>query len=265
MARLFRKLKKMFLAALWVRMKLRPLVLLLLTASAANAGVEVDIDALGKSLGGWKKEKGKAAEYKFSESEYRSYKPEISRSPDGGIFLSMRVDHIRGMFSSDDHASLEMSFSPEGTLLSAQAYISIQERRISSDMFRSGGKSAAGAVGQVVGGTAAQAAKLGSDVFASLAGKILRENVTEPGRVAFPAALRHNYNMLYPCVHVVKDPPKALPVEEPAATAATTGAPGKPAESDPTKKGAPEAMIEVHTFGEAPKEGARKSSEPAKP
>lgn len=244
-------------------MNLRPLALLLLLASTARAGVEVDVEELGKSLGGWKKEHGKAAEYKFSESEYRSYKPEISRSPDGGIFISMRVDHVRGMFSSDDHASLEMSFSPDGTLLSAQAYISIQDRRISSDMFRSGSRSAAGAAGHVVGGTAAQAAKLGGDVFANLAGKILRENVTEPGRVAFPAALRHNYNLLYPCVHVVKDPPKALPVEEPAGTAAV--APVKPAEPAPTKKLPPEGMIDVRTFGEPQKDEPHKHAEQGKP
>ncbi len=244
-------------------MNLRPLALLLLIASTARAGVELDMEEFGKSLGGWKKEKGKAAEYKFSESEYRSYKPEISRSPDGGIFISMRVDHLRGMFSSADHASLEMSFSPDGTLLSAQAYISIQARRISSDMFRSGGKSAAGAVGQVIGGTGAQAAKLGSDVFASLAGKLLRENVTEPGRVAFPAALRHNYNMLYPCVHVVKDPLKALPVEEPGAVASTT--PVKKTEAEASKKAAPEGMMDVRTFGEPQKEESHKGAEPAKP
>jgi hypothetical protein len=245
------------------RMNLRPLALLLFISSTARASVEVDMDEFGKSLGGWKKEKGKAAEYKFSESEYRSYKPEISRAPDGGIFLSMRVDHIRGMFSSDDHASLEMSFNSEGTLLSAQAYISIQARRISSDMFRSGGKSAASAASHLVNGTAAQAAKLGSDVFASLAGKLLRENVTEPGRVAFPAALRHNYNMLYPCVHVVKDPPKALPVEEAAGAHAT--APVKPAVTEPAKKMAPDGAIEVRTFGEPQKEESRKTAEPARP
>lgn len=243
-------------------MNLRTIAFLLLIASTARAGVEVDMEALGKSLGGWKKEKGKAAEYKFSESEYRSYKPEISRSPDGGIFISMRVDHIRGMFSSDDHASLEMSFSPDGALLSAQAYISIQERRISSEMFRSGGRSAAGAAGQVVGGAAVQAAKVGGEVFASLAGKLLRENVTEPGRVAFPAALRHNYNLLYPCVHVVKDPLKALPVEE---EGVVTTAPVKPAEPAPAKNAPPEGMISVRTFGEPVKEEPKKEEEPAKP
>lgn len=241
-------------------MKLHAAIALLLT-TVAHAGVEVDLEKFGSSIGGWKKEGGKAAEYKFSESDYRTYKPEITQAPDGGIFISMRVDHVRGMFSADDHASLEMSFGPDGAMLSAQAYISIQNRRISSDMFRSAGKSAASAAGQVVNGIAEKAAKLGSDVFASLAAKVLRENVTEPGRVSFPSALRHNFNMLYPCVHVVKDPPKALPVEEDAAKTAAT--PAKPAEA--IKKAAPEAMIEVRTFGETPKEEPKKETEPAKP
>lgn len=242
-------------------MNLRPLLFLVLSAVAARAGVELDMEKFGESLGGWKKEGGKAAEYKFSETDYRTYKPEVSTAPDGGVFISVRVDHLRGMFSADDHASIEMSFGPDGTLLSSQAAISIQERRINSEMFRSGGQSAAKAAGDLAGGMAEKAAKLSGNVFASLASKILRENVTEPGRIAYPAALRHNYNLLYQCVKVTKDPPKALPVEGETA-------PKKPAE--PEKKGAPEGMLEVRTFGETPKEGPKKEepkkeSEPAKP
>lgn len=234
-------------------MNLRPLALLILTACVARAGVEVNIEKFGESLGGWNKEKHKAAEYKFSEVDYRTYKPEVTTAPDGGVFISVRVDHLRGMFSSDDHASLEMSFAPDGTLLSSQAAISIQARRISSDMFRSGGKQVAGAAGQVVGGTVAQAAKIGGDVFGSLASKLLRENVTEPGRIAYPAALRHNYNLLYQCVQYVKDPPKALVVE---------GDPIRPKPPEP--KRAPENMFNLNTFGEAPKEGDKDKREEKK-
>lgn len=238
------------------RMNPRPLLFFLLTASAVRAGVEVDVEEFGKSLGGWRKEGGKAAEYQFSETDYRTYKPEISQAPDGGVFISVRVDHLRGMFSADDHASLEMSFGPDGTLLSSQAAISIQNRRISSDMFRSGGQSAAKAAGDLAGGMAEKAAKLSGNVFASLASKVLRENVTEPGRIAYPAALRHNYNLLFQCVKITKDPPKALPVEgeETAKKIAVT-----------EQKTAPEGMLEVRTFGEAPKEEPKKESEPAKP
>ncbi len=236
-------------------MKLTPLVFLLLSA-AAHAGVELDVEKFGESLGGWKKEGGKAAEYQFSETEYRTYKPEVTTAPDGGLFISVRVDHLRGMFSADDHASIELSFGPDGTLLSSQAAISIQARRINSDLFRSGGQSAAKAAGDLVGGMAEKAAKLSGNVFASLASKLLRENVTEPGRIAYPAALRHNYNLLYQCVKFTKDPPKALPLEGDAAVK-------KPAE--PEKKSTPMGMLEVRTFGEAPKEEPKKDTEPTKP
>jgi hypothetical protein len=239
----------------------RHVILFGLLTAAAHAGVEVDLEKFGESLGGWRKEGKKAAEYKFSEVDYRTYKPEITTAPDGGVFISVRVDHMRGMFSADDHASIEMSFAPDGTLLSSQAAISIQEQRISSELFRSGGQSAAKAAGDLAGGAAEKAAKLGSNVFASLASKVLREKVTEPGRIAYPAALRHNYNLLYQCVKVTKDPPKALPVEGEAP-------PKKVAE--PEKKGAPEGMLEVRTFGEPvkeepKKEEAKKEGEPAKP
>ena len=234
----------------------RTVFILLLLSTAAQAGVELDVEKFGESLGGWTKEGKKAADYKFSETDFRTYKPEVTQAPDGGLFISVRVDHLRGMFSANDHASIEMSFAPDGELLSSQATISIQDRRISSDMFRSGGQSAAKAAGDLVGGTAEKAAKLGSNVFASLASKVLREKVTEPGRIAYPAALRHNYNLLYQCVSVTKDPPKALPVEgEPV-----------PAEAAPAPvKTAPEGMLEVRTFGEAPKEEPKKEAEPAKP
>lgn len=230
-------------------MSLRPLFFLLAATSLAHAGVEVDIEKFGASLGGWNKEKKNAAQYKFSETDYRTYKPEVTTAPDGGVFISVRVDHVRGMFSSDDHASLEMSFAPDGTLLSSQAAISIQSRRISSDLFRSGGNSAAKAAGEYVGGVAEKAAKLGSNVFASLAAKVLRENVTEPGRIAYPAALRHNYNLLFQCVKIVKDPPKAIALAE------------DPIKPKAEEKKAPEGMLDVHTFGEAPKEEPKKDED----
>lgn len=233
-------------------MSLRPFVLLLAATSLAHAGVEVDIEKFGASLGGWTKEKKKAAEYKFSETDYRTYRPEVTQSPDGGLFVSVRVDHLRGMFSADDHASLEMSFGRDGTLLSSQAAISIQARRITSELFREGGNSVGKAAGDYVNGVAEKAAKLSGNVFASLASKVLRENVTEPGRIAYPAALRHNYNLLYQCIKVVKDPPKAI---------ALADDPIRPAAPKPEEKKAPEGMLEIHNFGEVPKEEPRKDGE----
>jgi hypothetical protein len=237
------------------RMNPRPLLFLLLAATA-HAGVEVDIEKFGESLGGWTKEGKKAAEYKFSETDYRTYKPEVTQAPDGGVFISVRVDHLRGLFSADDHASIEMSFGPTARFSPPRPRFPSRSAASAATCFAAGGQSAAKAAGDLVGGTAEKAAKLSSNVFASLASKVLRENVTEPGRIAYPAALRHNYNLLYQCVKFTKDPPKALPVEG-------EEAPKKPVTAE--VKTAPEGMLDVRTFGETPKEEPKKEAEAAKP
>ena len=58
-----------------------------LTLVHAIAGVSIDDDAFAKSLGGWKKA-NTYADYALSGASYRTYKPEISPTPDGGIFVS---------------------------------------------------------------------------------------------------------------------------------------------------------------------------------
>ena len=112
-------------------MKFIALFLALLSAVSAFGGVEINLDKLGTSLGGWKARKGKAAEYEISESLYRTYQPETSPSPDGGIFVSIRIDHVRGFMASDDHASLELSFANDGTLVTAQSSLALQGRTTS--------------------------------------------------------------------------------------------------------------------------------------
>ena len=57
-------------------MKFIVLFLALLIAVPACGEVEINLDKLGRSLGGWKARKGKAAEYDISESLYRTYQPE---------------------------------------------------------------------------------------------------------------------------------------------------------------------------------------------
>lgn len=196
-------------------MKARALLFLLLCATSAHADVAVDVDAFGNSLGGWKARKGKAAEYVMSDATYRTYQPEISPSPDGGIFVSVRIDHVRGFMASDDHASLELSFSADGALVSAQSSLALQGRTISSELIRGG----ASATTSVAAPQIDQAVKIGTDLVADLSSKLLREKIVEPGRVSFPAAIRHNYNLLYQAVK--RAPAKPAP-------ASTTNAPGTP-------------------------------------
>jgi hypothetical protein len=136
---------------------------------------------------------------------------------------------MRGLLASDDHASLEMSFSADGNLVTAQSSIALQGHTITSELIRGG----AAATNTVSAPYVDRAVKIGSDLVADLSSKLLREKIVEPGRVTYPAAIRHNYNLLYQAVTKKQIAP------EPAADA-KPDANGKPAEAaKPTP--APEA------------------------
>lgn len=213
-------------------MNLKTLSLALVFALTAglHAGVSVDEGALGKSLGGWKARAGKAAEYPLSGANYRTYRPEITPTPDGGIFISIRIDHVRGWLSSDDHAMLEITVDKEGRVVSAQSSIAIQGRSVTSDVIR-GGTDA----GQKVAGVD-RAVQIGTDLIADVSAKMLREKIVEAGRVSFPSALRHNYNLLYQAIKTEEEP-----------EAAAAGQPGKDKEEKPA---APKAkVLDIKPYG----------------
>jgi hypothetical protein len=174
------------------------------SVALSQAQVSLDVNALGESLGGWDKKRAKAAEYQLSGSTYLTYKPEITPTPEGGIFVSVRIDYYRGMFASNDFATLEMTFDAKGTLTSTQSSIAIQGRRITSDVMRNTLKLGEnqGAVGTAV--------KMGGDLVADLTEKLSRENLVEAGRVTFPAAVRHNFNKVFQSVSYT--PPVQAPL-----------------------------------------------------
>lgn len=180
-------------------MRLLPFCFALILAAAAFGEVRVDEDAFGASLGGWKKKSNKAAEYPLSGSTYRTYKPEVSPTPEGGLFVSLRIDHVRGWLSSDDHAVLEITVDAKGAVVSAQSTIAIQGRSISSDLIVGVNES-----GKKLAGTE-QAVQIGTDLVANLTAKLLREKVVEAGRVSFPSVLRHNYNLLFRAIRQAED------------------------------------------------------------
>ena len=171
----------------------------------------VHIDTFGRSLGGWDKKDKKYAEFERSGSTYRTWKPEVTPIVNGGVFVSLRIDHLRGAFASDDHASLSVTFDKDGHVESAKSSLALQGKRVTSDLIAGTGKLGANVAGLD------RAAKIGAEMVANLTAKVLRENIREPGRVTFPAVLNHNYNLL--CL-AVKSPPKAEQVveegEEPA-------------------------------------------------
>ncbi len=178
---------------------IRPLLLLPLLISILHADVRIDQDSLGQHLGGWKAKKKAAADYELSGAEYRTYKPEVSPTPEGGIFVSLRIDHRRGWLASDDHAVLEVTIDKSGAIVSAQSSLALQGRTISSDLIRAGGDA-----GKSVPGVGS-AVKVGMDLTADLSSKLLREKVVEPGRVNFPAAVRHNYNLLFQSIRTTPE------------------------------------------------------------
>lgn len=209
-------------------------------ASFAAAELKVDEEAFGKSLGGWKKRDNQAAEYPLSGNTYRTYKPEVTPTPEGGIFISLRIDNVRGWMASDDYAVLEITVGPTGVITSAKSNIAIQGRSISSDMIL--GANEAGK--QITG--ADRAVQIGTDLVADLSAKLLREKIVEAGRVSFPAVLRHNYNLLYQALRLdgAPVPPLApvLPPANPPATApgTTPAAPAPAAAPNTTAPATPE-------------------------
>ena len=210
----------------------RTVLVALSLVSSLHAGVGLDIEAFGKSLGGWAAKNKTACDYDLSGSGYRTYKPEITPTPDGGVFASIRIDHLRGWLSSDDHAVLEVTIGKDGSIVSAQSNLALQGHTIASDVIRTGG-TVAGAT-PVVGG----AMKVGADLTADLSAKILREKIVEPGRVNFPAAVRHNYNLLFQAIRTDGLPVAAAPAA-PAALAAPQAAPPPPAAAPAAPQPAP--------------------------
>lgn len=244
----------------------RPLLVIALLGLIApvHAEVEVDVEAFGLSLGGWLARKGKAAEYEISEAGYRTYQPEVSPSPDGGIFVSVRIDHRRGFFASDDHASLELSFSPEGDLVSAQSSLALQGRTISSELIKGG----ASASTSVAAPQIERAVKVGTDLVADLSSKLLREKIVEPGRVSFPAAIRHNYNLLYKAVKTKTSPtlattPSSSSTPAPAADATPSATP--PAGASGTPDTPPAATTTAPSPTTAPATNPAPATKPAAP
>lgn len=219
-----------------ITMKCARLLLTFLLAGslAASAGVGIDDRSLGDRLGGWNKKGRTAAEYALSGATYRTYRPEITPTPDGGIFVSLRIDHVRGWLSSDDHAVLEITVSKDGMMSSAQSTIAIQGRSITSDLIRGGTDAGQKLVG------VDRAVQIGTDLVADLSAKLLREKIVEAGRVSFPAVLRHNYNLLYQSIQKEAAP-----------------APAPDAAEDPVPADAPAApessKLDIKPFGEMPK------------
>ena len=235
-------------------MKLTFLLIAAVVGSALSSFAVVSIDdaALGTSLGGWKKRDKAVAEYPLSGSDYRTYKPEVSPTPDGGIFISVRIDHVRGWLASDDHAILEITVNSKGAIAAAQSTIAIQGQSIKSDVILGGNEA-----GKTIL-TPESAVQIGSDLVANLSAKLLRENIVEAGRVSLPSVLRHNYNRLFQAIRV--DGESVAPATPVPATPAsltvtpTVGPPPPPAAPAPVPPASPAPAVPSPAPGSVPLE-----------
>lgn len=89
--------------------------------------VIVDIDSFGAALNGWRK--NRTAFYSIDNHSYLTYKPTITPNPAGGIFVSTRVDH-KARMGKKMTSYIELNFSSEGTLLTAQIRVMAGDLRL---------------------------------------------------------------------------------------------------------------------------------------
>ncbi|MES2475591.1 MAG: hypothetical protein V4640_07405 [Verrucomicrobiota bacterium] len=250
-----------------MKLPLSLLAILLASLVASTAATTVDADDFAKSLGGWKK-KDNYIDYPLSGADYRTYKPEVSPTPDGGIYVSIRIDHRRGWLSNDDHATLDITVNAKGVIESAQSTIAIQGQSIASDVIV--GTTQAG--GQIL--TPERAVQIGTDLISNLTAKLLLQNIVEAGRVSFPSVLRHNYNRLFQSIRVAGTvvptavaiegadvlPPASPPSAPDAAAVQSPAPPAAPPATPPAVPAAPTPPAPP-----APTPGAPPSETPAKP
>lgn len=160
---------------------------LLLTSNLLLAAPRISNRAIADGLngGGWNKKRGTATEYRSADSNYRTYKPTVSPTPDGGLFVSTKINHIRGGFwfvgAGDDRCILEMTFDANAKLSSTKAVVRMGNKKFDTDIITSA--------------TRDQRARVAAKVFNKLANQISRWT-NDGGRENFPAVVKHNINVI---------------------------------------------------------------------
>lgn len=102
--------------------------LLLISSSAA---VAFHLEGFGQSLNGWNK-KG-IAYYTIDRHTYRTYRPTMSPTPGGGMFLSTRVEHSPKMGKTTT-SYIELSFDSAGRLLTSQIRVNLAGKQITTGL-----------------------------------------------------------------------------------------------------------------------------------
>ncbi|MGJ8724997.1 MAG: hypothetical protein ACSHYB_10610 [Roseibacillus sp.] len=89
-------------------------------------GLGIDVESLGQSLNGWSKKR--TASYTMDSQSYRTHVPTVTQNLDGGIFVSMRVEHLSAV-RPDATAYLELTFTPSGYVGASQIRLTMNGKK----------------------------------------------------------------------------------------------------------------------------------------
>jgi hypothetical protein len=89
-------------------------------------GLGINVPALGQNLNGWSEKR--TAEYTIDSQTYRTHVPTVTRNIDGGMFVSMRVEHL-SVFRPDAIAYIELTMTPSGYVGSSQIRLAMNGKR----------------------------------------------------------------------------------------------------------------------------------------
>ena len=173
-------------------MKSISIALIVLAASFHCHAATFELDGYAaalKSGGKWTKfkDEGRVVEYPSNGSKYRTFEPTVSPTPEGGILITTKLNHIR-RFGGDDHCILRLKFDKDGKPLEQhQGTLKMGDKSFDFKILMTG----AAAPGITV--KAAAAVAVAKQIHDQLAG--LKDKLSEKGgRENFPNVIEHNFN-----------------------------------------------------------------------
>ncbi len=166
-------------------------IVALLFSAIDSSAASLNRRRLGEQLGGWDDRSGRAARFRSQDSNYRLYKPDSTRQPDGGLFVSANLDHIRGM-GGDDHAHLQLWFDAAGVLKKSRVKITMGDHSFDTRIITQTGNASLAAGGDP---RIAAIANISASVLSKLSRQVSRWN-EHGGRANFPSVIEHSLNRI---------------------------------------------------------------------
>lgn len=195
-------------------LRLLTAILSLLLVPAAALALHFDSDGFAERLGGWEDKKQTRIKYAWSGSHFRTYRPVITRTPEGGAFVTAQI-HKVGV--STDVCVLEMTFDRNGGVVAAQAKIRMGRRAYDTTLVKPAPVIAPAEPDPQAPPVAPLSEQIATELFKKLDAEVAKWNETLTGqktrkdligrltqnsrqteniRVNFSGAVRHNFNLI---------------------------------------------------------------------